>query len=98
MLRLTSSTHRRSRGDPAAMTNQQYLNMMMALGVAMVAEVPTLAWGDPGQGKSSVIESIGDYLDVHVETVIAALHEPADFGGIPAIDPTTGTARKIPPD
>jgi len=80
------------------MTNQNYADRMSALGIALVAEVPTITWGAPGQGKSSVIEGMGDDLKLHVETIIAALHEPADFGGLPAIDPITGTARKIPPD
>ncbi|WP_439427706.1 ATP-binding protein [Micromonospora sp. LA-10] len=78
--------------------NQHYADTITALGVALLADVPVVLWGDPGQGKSSVIEGLGEDLGVHVETVIASLHEPTDFGGIPAIDPVTGTARKLPPD
>jgi MoxR-like ATPase len=80
------------------MPHQHYDDTVTALGVALLANVPTVLWGEPGQGKSSVLEGLGRDLGVHVETVIASLHEPTDFGGIPAIDPASGTARKIPPD
>ncbi|MFC4068679.1 AAA family ATPase [Actinoplanes subglobosus] len=78
--------------------NRHYADTVTALGVALLADVPVVLWGDPGQGKSSVVEALGADLGVHVETVIASLHEPSDFGGIPAIDPVTGTARRLPPD
>ncbi|BCY07558.1 ATP-binding protein [Actinoplanes sp. L3-i22] len=77
--------------------NQRYADTITALGTALIAQVPVLLWGPPGQGKTSVIESLGDDLDFHVETVIASLHEPADFAGLPMLDPVRGTTRMLPP-
>ncbi len=77
--------------------NQRYADTITALGAALIARVPALLWGPPGQGKTSVIESLGDDLHFHVETVIASLHEPADFAGLPMLDPVKGTTRMLPP-
>ncbi|WP_436536550.1 ATP-binding protein [Actinoplanes sp. HUAS TT8] len=78
--------------------NQHYTDTVAALGVALLADIPVVLWGAPGQGKSSVVEALGEGAGFHVETVIASLHEPTDFAGIPAIDPVNGTARRLPPD
>lgn len=56
-----------------------------AFSVAVQCNEPVIFWGDPGIGKSSFIESLGKGLGVYVETVIAAIREPADFGGYPAV-------------
>lgn len=77
--------------------NQRYADTITALGTALIARVPVLLWGPPGQGKTSVIESLGDDLGLHVETVIASLHEPADFAGLPMLDPANGSTRLLPP-
>lgn len=47
---------------------------------------PFILWGPPGEGKSSFINKIGQILGFHVETIIAALHEPTDFSGMPVKD------------
>ncbi|WP_436520511.1 ATP-binding protein [Actinoplanes sp. HUAS TT8] len=77
--------------------NQRYADTITALGTALIARVPVLLWGPPGQGKTSVIESLGADLHFHVETVIASLHEPSDFAGLPMLDPVKGTTRMLPP-
>ncbi|GAA2898625.1 ATPase AAA [Actinoplanes cyaneus] len=77
--------------------NQRYADTITALGTALIARVPALLWGPPGQGKTSVIESLGDDLHFHVETVIASLHEPADFAGLPMLDPSNSSTRLLPP-
>jgi hypothetical protein len=57
--------------------------------------LPPLLWGKPGIGKSSKIEQLAERLGAHLEVVIAAVHEPADFGGYPAI--AEGTLQFMPP-
>jgi MoxR-like ATPase len=39
--------------------------------------------GPPGVGKSGMIEEEATGLDLDVETIIASLREPSDFGGLP---------------
>lgn len=45
--------------------------------------VPLIIWGPPGVGKTATVSALGRRLGVHVETVIASLHEPVDFSGWP---------------
>jgi hypothetical protein len=49
------------------------------------ADVPVLLMGPPGVGKTSTILALGKEMGVPVETLIAAIHEPMDFGGWPAV-------------
>lgn len=44
--------------------------------------IPVLLWGKPGMGKSSFIESLAR-PDFPVVTLIASLHDPTDFSGLP---------------
>lgn len=76
----------------------QYEDSCKALGVAIAANVPVILWGDPGQGKTSVINQIGADLGLPVETVIAAIHEPSDFNGLPVVNPTTAAVNLAPPN
>jgi AAA domain (dynein-related subfamily) len=75
----------------------QYLDTCTALGVCLVANVPVVLWGDPGQGKTSVVEQVAADLDLHLETVIASIREPSDFAGLPVVDPVTGGVSLAPP-
>ncbi len=54
-----------------------------ALSVAIATGTPVLLWGSPGTGKSTAVVAAGRAANRHVETVIAALHEPVDFSGLP---------------
>ena len=45
--------------------------------------LPILFWGKPGVGKSRVIEVEGRRLGLQVQTLIASIREPSDFGGLP---------------
>lgn len=74
-----------------------YLDTAAALGVCLVANVPVVLWGDPGQGKTSVVEQVAADLDLHLETVIASIREPSDFAGLPVVDPVTGAVTLAPP-
>ena len=61
-------------------TQQQTLNAMQIL---LKAGVPVLLWGDPGTGKTQTVERFAREAGWHTESVIASLHEPTDFGGLP---------------
>tara|TARA_R110000824_G_scaffold7698_1_gene34799 strand:+ start:6038 stop:7159 length:1122 start_codon:yes stop_codon:yes gene_type:complete len=57
-----------------------------ALMVGMQCGLPTLLWGDPGIGKSSLVESLAVALNLPIQTVIASIREPSDFSGLPVVD------------
>ena len=44
--------------------------------------IPVLLWGKPGIGKSSFLEGL-DAEDFPVLTLIASIHDPTDFSGLP---------------
>lgn len=44
--------------------------------------IPVLLWGRPGVGKSSFIEGLASD-DWKVLTIIASIHDPTDFSGLP---------------
>lgn len=44
--------------------------------------IPTLSWGPPGSGKSSFVESM-QRERFPVYTLIASLHDPTEFSGLP---------------
>lgn len=55
----------------------------VAVAIALQAGIPILMWGPPGSGKTSFVNALGKHLGYHVETVIASIREPSDFGGLP---------------
>ncbi|WP_238015306.1 AAA family ATPase [Dactylosporangium sp. AC04546] len=71
-----------------------------ALALAVSANLPVLLWGEPGIGKSSALQQLSDRLGVTMETVIASIHEPSDFAGLPVVgdDPATQGVPMAPPD
>ena len=71
-----------------------------ALALAAAANLPVLLWGQPGIGKSSAIEQLAADFEVGVETVIASVHEPSDFAGLPIVgaDPARNGVPMAPPD
>lgn len=44
--------------------------------------IPVILWGKPGVGKSSFIDSLASE-QVKVLTLIASIHDPTDFSGLP---------------
>ncbi len=44
--------------------------------------IPVLIWGRPGEGKSSFLEAL-HRPDFPVLTLIASIHDPTDFSGLP---------------
>ncbi|WP_116245799.1 AAA family ATPase [Nocardiopsis sp. FIRDI 009] len=71
-----------------------------ALALAVTANLPVLLWGEPGIGKSAGLEQLAAGLGVPLETVIASVHEPSDFSGLPVIgdDPAASGVPMAPPD
>ncbi|WP_119730889.1 AAA family ATPase [Thermomonospora amylolytica] len=82
------------RTEPAADTRIE------ALALAVSANLPVLLWGEPGIGKSAGMRQLADGLGVPLETVIASVHEPSDFAGLPVIgdDPAAEGVPMAPPD
>ncbi|MBG0828741.1 AAA family ATPase [Planomonospora sp. ID67723] len=71
-----------------------------ALALAVSANQPVLLWGEPGIGKSAGMERLAAGLGVPLETVIASVHEPSDFAGLPIVgeDPAVTGVPMAPPD
>ncbi|CAL9315839.1 AAA family ATPase [Streptomyces sp. NPDC003090] len=71
-----------------------------ALALAVTANQPVLLWGEPGIGKSAGLAQLAAGLGLPLETVVASVHEPSDFAGLPVIgdDPATTGVPMAPPD
>ena len=54
-----------------------------ALQVLVSAGVPVLLWGDPGTGKTATVERYAAETGWSMQSVIASLHDPTDFSGLP---------------
>jgi hypothetical protein len=84
----------------ARRTEQTTNTQLEALGLAVAANLPVLLWGEPGIGKSAALEQLAAGLGVPLETVIASVHEPSDFAGLPVIgdDAASNGVPMAPPD
>ncbi|WP_330320989.1 AAA family ATPase [Streptomyces clavifer] len=71
-----------------------------ALTLAVAADLPVLLWGEPGIGKTAALTQLAVSLDLPLTTVIASVHEPSDFSGLPVIgdDPAENGVPMAPPD
>ncbi|MEV2238182.1 MoxR family ATPase [Micromonospora sp. NPDC049891] len=90
LLALLSSTTTATRPDPQS----------EALTLAVAADLPVLLWGEPGIGKTAALTHLAASLDLPLTTVIASVHEPSDFSGLPVVgdDPATQGVPMAPPD
>ena len=68
----------------AVSNREEYEDVLGALGACVSLRIPALLWGDPGSGKTSVVESATDQ-GWHVETLIISHYEPSDFTGLPIL-------------
>lgn len=70
-----------------------------ALTLAVAADLPVLLWGEPGIGKTAALTQLADTLDLPLTTVIASVHEPSDFSGLPVVgdDPAVRGVPMAPP-
>ncbi|MCX4545672.1 MoxR family ATPase [Streptomyces sp. NBC_01565] len=71
-----------------------------ALTLAVAVDLPVLLWGEPGIGKTAALTQLAESLDLPLTTVIASVHEPSDFSGLPVIgdDPALQGVPMAPPD
>ncbi|MER5965310.1 MoxR family ATPase [Streptomyces sp. NPDC002057] len=71
-----------------------------ALTLAVAADLPVLLWGEPGIGKTAALTQLAESLDLPLTTVIASVHEPSDFAGLPVVgdDPAEQGVPMAPPD
>ncbi|WP_439679077.1 AAA family ATPase [Embleya sp. MST-111070] len=71
-----------------------------ALTLAVAADLPVLLWGEPGIGKTAALTQLAETLDLPLTTVIASVHEPSDFSGLPIVgdDPATNGVPMAPPE
>ncbi|MDH2392500.1 AAA family ATPase [Streptomyces sp. HNM0663] len=85
---------RTTRTEPAASAQLE------ALALAVTANQPVLLWGEPGIGKSAGLGQLAEGLGLHLETVIASVHEPSDFAGLPVVgdDPAVSGVPMAPPE
>ena len=65
---------------PAGATQADTLAAMQIL---LTADVPVLLWGDPGTGKTHTIEAFARQAGWDTVSVIASIHDPTDFAGLP---------------
>ena len=70
-----------------------------ALTLAVAADLPVLLWCEPGIGKTAALNQLAATLDLPLTTVIASVHEPTDFSGLPVIgaDPAVHGVPMAPP-
>jgi len=73
---------------------------LAALTLAVTADLPVLLWGEPGIGKTAALNQLAATLDLPLTTVIASVHEPSDFSGLPVVgnDPAVQGVPMAPPD
>ncbi|MFG2968234.1 MULTISPECIES: AAA family ATPase [unclassified Streptomyces] len=71
-----------------------------ALTLAVAADLPVLLWGEPGIGKTAALTQLSETLQLPLTTVIASVHEPSDFSGLPVVgdDPAVQGVPMAPPD
>ena len=79
----------------AIRSRADYEHALQAVGICLSARIPALLWGNPGEGKTAVIESASLY-GWHVETLIISHYEPSDFAGLPVVTPD-GSVDLAPP-
>ena len=70
-----------------------------ALTLAVAADLPVLLWGEPGIGKTAALTRLAASLDLPLTTVIASVHEPTDFSGLPIVgdEPAVQGVPMAPP-
>ena len=67
-----------------ATNRDSYEATLEAIGVCIATRIPFLLWGEPGAGKTAVVESAASG-GWHVETLICSHYEPSDFAGLPIV-------------
>lgn len=68
--------------------------IVRVMDAAGAAGVPVLLWGEPGTGKTSLIDLLADVRDAHVEVIVGSAADPADINGYP--QPVDGKVEMLP--
>ncbi len=76
-------------------TRTEYEHVLQAVGICISARIPVLLWGNPGEGKTAVVESASAH-GWHVESLVVSHYEPSDFAGLPVVT-GQGTVELAPP-
>ena len=76
---MTTTQHRNS--VPTAGATQA--DTLAAMQILLAAGIPVLLWGDPGTGKTHTIEAFAQRAGWRTVSVIASIHDPTDFAGLP---------------
>lgn len=71
------------------------MSAMKTVEMAIRAGVPVLIWGPPGVGKTAAVKALAKRNGWPIQTVIASLHQPSDFSGLPVADGSV--ASFLPP-
>ena len=74
------------RPEPAAADATQDATQgdtLAAMQILLAANIPVLLWGDPGTGKTHTIEAFARRAGWETVSVIASIHDPTDFAGLP---------------
>ncbi|MEU8082258.1 MoxR family ATPase [Micromonospora sp. NPDC049101] len=84
----------------ATTTEPRADTQLSALTLTVAADLPVLLWGAPGIGKTAALTHLAETLDLPLTTVVASVHEPSDFSGLPIVgdDPATQGVPMAPPD
>lgn len=72
----------------------EYEALLGAVSACIATRIPFLLWGEPGAGKTAVVESAAD-AGFHVETLVCSHYEPSDFAGLPVV--VGGRVELAPP-
>ena len=67
--------------DPGVGVTQA--DTLAAMQILLAAGIPVLLWGDPGTGKTHTIEAFAQQAGWETVSVIASIHDPTDFAGLP---------------
>jgi MoxR-like ATPase len=71
-----------------------YEALLAAVSTCVTTRIPFLLWGEPGTGKTAVVESASE-SGWHVETIVCSHYEPSDFAGLPVV--SDGRVTLAPP-
>lgn len=54
--------------------------------LAILAKVPVILWGRPGEGKTSTVAAIAKSMGYHLEVLLGSLRDRTDIGGFPVVE------------
>lgn len=60
-----------------------YELLLNVLGITIQADIPVHVQGDPGIGKTKIIEMLARVLNAELAVLIGSISDPTDFGGLP---------------